>query len=155
MGLECADHLLGVNQMDELAVAVVGSRTFTDYALLARTLDALRGTVKIRELISGGAKGADTLAERWARENKVPIRVFRPDWSLGRCAGLMRNKDIVKEADYVLAFWNGTSRGTSNSISLARTMQRQLRIINYEDPVVVPSRKKPAKAPAKPKANRR
>ena len=102
--------------------AVVGSRTFSDYGLLSDALDeAQRGGEVITEIISGGARGADTLAERYAAERGIPVKIFKPDWQLyGRSAGMIRNADIVGEADRVAAFWDGESHGTGNSIQLAR-----------------------------------
>ena len=97
-------------------VAVVGSRTFNDYPLLCETLDAFLAQFDKVALISGGARGADQLAERYALEHSILIQVLKPDWSVGRHAGLLRNADIVKACDHMVAFQRENSRGTANSI---------------------------------------
>lgn len=107
-------------------IAVVGSRTFTDYQLLSTILKEY----DIKQLISGGAAGADKLAEQYAKEYNIPIIVYKPDWQKhGKIAGLLRNTDIIKDADIVIAFWNGISTGTKDSINKAKEMNKQLRIV--------------------------
>ena len=99
-------------------LAVVGSRTFNDYALMCEVL----GRFEIIEVISGGARGADALAERYAHERGLPIRVFPADWDThGKSAGFLRNREIMAAADEVVAFWDGRSSGTQHAIELART----------------------------------
>lgn len=92
-----------------MILAVVGSRTFTNYQLLTQTLD----NYQITEIVSGGAFGADTL------EHNIKLTVLKPNWSIGRHAGLLRNSDIVNHADQVIAFWDGQSKGTLDSINKA------------------------------------
>ncbi len=80
-----------------MVIAVVGSRSFTNYSLVEEVLD--RFTVSTDILVSGGAKGADTLAERYANENDMEIVKFLPNWKrYGRKAGFLRNKTIVEMA---------------------------------------------------------
>lgn len=65
------------------------------------------------EIISGGAKGVDTLARSYALENKIKITEFLPKYKLyGRGAPLKRNIEIIENADMVLEFWDGKSHGT-------------------------------------------
>lgn len=110
-------------------VAVVGGRDFQDYALLKKTLD---GIVNIDKIVSGGAKGADSLARRYAEENDIIMIEFLPDWDkYGKAAGPIRNKEIIERSNYVVAFWNGKSRGTYSSIRLATKHQRKLMIVTY------------------------
>lgn len=90
-------------------VAIVGSRTFSDYDLLKNTLDNQK-KVDIGVIISGGAKGADSLAERYALEKGIELNVMKPDWkNRGRAAGFLRNTDIILNSDYVFAFWDQVS----------------------------------------------
>ena len=64
-------------------------------------------------IISGGASGADTYAKEYAVKNGIPIIEFLPDYKkYGRSAPIIRNRQIVENCDFVLAFWDGTSRGT-------------------------------------------
>lgn len=111
-----------------MKVAVIGSRTFNDYEEVKRTLSS----IKITEIISGGATGADTLGERYAKENNIPTKIFLPDWAKhGKAAGFLRNTDIVNAAEMVVAFWDGESRGTKDSIEKAiQTNKRVLIITN-------------------------
>ena len=111
-------------------IAIVGSRTFTDYTQLKETLDEYKNISKI---VSGGAKGADKLGERYAKENNIETLIFLPDWKkYGRAAGVIRNKDIVSNSDTVIAFWDGKSTGTLSSINLAKKLKKNLKIIIYK-----------------------
>ena len=99
-------------------LAVVGSRTFTDEELLSSILHKF--DKKSLTIISGGAMGADKLAENWAKRWGVKTIIFKPDYKkYGRKAGIIRNKDIIENADQVIAFWDGKSPGTKNSIDRA------------------------------------
>ena len=88
-----------------MKVAVIGSRTFNDYEEVKRSLSAINITL----LVSGGAKGADTLGEQYAKENNIPTKIFLPDWNKhGKAAGFIRNTDIINEAELVVAFWDNS-----------------------------------------------
>lgn len=71
-------------------------------------------------VVSGGAEGVDRWAEEAARERGFETLIFNADWEgLGRSAGPIRNEQIVAHSDRLVAFWDGRSRGTLNSIALA------------------------------------
>lgn len=71
-------------------------------------------------IVSGGAKGADTFAKEYAIKNNIPFVEFLPQYDkYGRQAPIMRNIQIVENCDYLLAFWNGISRGTKFTIDYA------------------------------------
>lgn len=109
-----------------MKLAVVGSRSFSDYDLLCKCLSEYT----ISEIVSGGARGADSLAERYGNENRIPLRVFLPDWEThGKIAGFIRNRDIVNRADEVIAFWDGKSSGTANTIKLCKDVRKKCRIV--------------------------
>lgn len=111
-----------------MKLAVVGSRTFNDYDKVIYTLDKFRD--KITVIISGGAKGADTLAERYANQNGIKTVIYYPDWdSHGRSAGFIRNADIVKSSDAVIAFWDGRSKGTKHTIDYAKRLNKPVLIV--------------------------
>lgn len=115
-----------------MRVAVVGSRTFNDYDLLRRELDKMYPNISL--IVSGGAKGADSLAEKYAKEEGISTLVFRPDWNqFGKRAGFIRNKDIVTNSDTVVAFWDGKSKGTANSIKHAQFMGKKLIIVKFNE----------------------
>lgn len=90
-----------------MKVAIIGSRGFTNFDLtpyLPRD---------ITEIVSGGAKGVDTVAKNYAAEHNIKYTEFLPEYNkYGKRAPLVRNIDIIKYSDLVLAFWDGTSRGT-------------------------------------------
>nr|WP_250807755.1 SLOG family protein [Neorhizobium tomejilense] len=110
-----------------LKIAVVGSRTFRDDRLLAKTLEAADPSL----VISGGAKGADHLAERWARRNGVETQIFHPDHKRYRHPYHHRNRLIVEACDVLIAFWDGHSTGTKYTIDYARRMGKKVTVIRF------------------------
>lgn len=100
-----------------MKLAVVGSRSFDDYEYLKKMLDYHPCT----QIISGGARGADRLAKRYATERGLPIKEFLPNWdTYGKSAGYIRNEQIVEACDELVAFWNSISHGTKHSLKLAQ-----------------------------------
>lgn len=109
-----------------MKVAVIGSRDFYDYDLVKETLS----TIDITLLISGGAKGADSLGEQYANENNIETLIFKPDWKKhGPAAGPIRNTDIVNNANIIVAFWDGESKGTKDSVTKAEKLNKEVVII--------------------------
>lgn len=105
-----------------MKLAIVGSRDFNDYEFLKKILDYHRTAQNdpCTQIISGGARGADTLAKRYAAEHDIPIKEFIPNWDVhGKSAGFLRNEQIVEACDELIVFWNGMSRGTKHSMTLA------------------------------------
>ena len=76
-----------------MRLAIVGGRDFNDYALLANTIfNSLSPLDFITSIISGGAKGADTLGENFAENNGIDCIVYKPEWDkYGKSAGFIRN----------------------------------------------------------------
>jgi len=73
------------------------------------------------EIVSGGARGADALGERYAKDRGYSLRVFPAEWDrYGKRAGYLRNAEMAKYANALLAFWDGESRGTRHMIQIAR-----------------------------------
>jgi len=102
-------------------IGVVGSRKFTDYAKLEKVLDSLNKIRPISLIVSGGAEGADTLAEKWAEERGVPKLIFPAEWEkYGKAAGPIRNKDIVSNSDRIVAFWDGKTPGTASTVEISK-----------------------------------
>jgi len=112
-----------------MKLAIVGSRDITDFVL--EPFVPIETTV----IISGGAKGVDTLAEAYAKRHKLEFIVFKPEYDKypGRIAPLKRNDQIVEACDMVLAIWDGESRGTYYTIKKAREMGKPVHI-EYYDP---------------------
>jgi predicted Rossmann fold nucleotide-binding protein DprA/Smf involved in DNA uptake len=110
-----------------MKTAIVGSRGITDYSKIS---DILNG-YQISEVISGGAKGVDSLAEQYACDNNIPTTIFKPDYKqYGRGACFVRNKQIIEASEQVIAFWDGESTGTLNSIEYAKKLNKPLFIYN-------------------------
>ncbi len=117
-----------------MKLAVVGGRDFIDYEHMNDVLHAIHNRKAITVLVSGGARGADSLAANWARQRDIEVVEFMPDWEkYGKSAGFKRNSLIINEADACVAFWDGKSKGTKSSIDLARKREIPLKIIKYED----------------------
>lgn len=100
---------------------IAGGRDFNDYETLKNYVDfKLSRTEDEIQIISGGARGADTLGERYAAERGFSLRRFPADWErYGKSAGVRRNKEMAQNADALIAYWDGFSRGTKNMIDEA------------------------------------
>lgn len=108
-----------IKDLKPVKIAIVGSRSFSDYEALSSYIQSKCEELYIIPcmIISGGAKGTDLLAQRYAQEHNIPINVFSPDWKqFGRAAGIIRNRDIIESCDICFAFWDGASRGTKHDI---------------------------------------
>ncbi len=113
-----------------MKIGVVGSRTFTDYPLMCGVLH--RFLEDLDEIISGGANGADTLAEAFADEEGIKCTVFKPNWELyGIAAGFLRNQQIVDACDILVAFWDGKSKGTKDSINKAKKAKKPTLVVYF------------------------
>lgn len=125
--------------MNEFYLLVAGSRSFNNYSLLKEKLDYLLKNQISKEIhiVSGGAKGTDTLAERYAREKGYQLHIFPADWnSFGKSAGYLRNKQMHEFISKFpergcVCFWDGASRGTQHNFELCKTYGTPLRKIIY------------------------
>ncbi|MBQ2945187.1 MAG: DUF2493 domain-containing protein [Clostridia bacterium] len=112
-----------------MKVAIVGSRNSCeeDYKFLLNEIPA-----NASEIISGGAKGIDKLATRFANERCLKLTEITPDYEsapAARSAPLIRNKEIVDKADMVFAFWDGESKGTAFTVSYCLTSGKPVKVI--------------------------
>ena len=97
---------------------IAGSRDITDFAVIAQAV--LDSGFFVTEVVSGAARGVDTLGEEWASLNHVPIKRFRANWAkYNRGAGPIRNTQMAEYADVLIAVWDGKSSGTKNMIDQA------------------------------------
>lgn len=111
-----------------MKIAVIGSRSFDDWELLQATLLEY----EITEIISGGANGADSLAEKYAKLHGIPTKIFKPDYkTLGKFAPLERNKAIILACDQVIAFWDGKSRGTAHALAFAEKESKTVWVVTF------------------------
>lgn len=116
-----------------MVLAIIGSRDFNDYEQLSYFIRKNVKVDNITEIVSGGARGADALAEKFAMEYHIPTTIFKPNWQkFGRPAGMIRNKDIIEKSEVVFAFWDGISKGTANSLKLAEKAKKSIYIYQYE-----------------------
>lgn len=98
-----------------MRVAVIGSRGIT-----VSNLDKYLPE-DTTEIVSGGARGVDTCARKYALSSGIKLTEFLPDYrQYGKCAPLIRNISIVQYSDMVLAFWDGSSRGAKHMIDQCR-----------------------------------
>jgi hypothetical protein len=134
--------------MRSYTVSIVGSRSFTDYNQFVRCMESIMGSYGIQWgldwdrdedrqrvlIVSGGAHGADAMAERYAFDCGFKFMSILAEWDVyGKSAGMRRNTQIVECADLVVAFWDGESRGTADSIEKAQIMGKDLKVIFVED----------------------
>lgn len=128
--------------MEELRIIIAGGRTFNDYTKLNNSLKDIisNRTFEVDEIviISGTARGADQLGERFANENGLKVKKFPADWeTLGKRAGYVRNSDMAKYSisdgnlGMLVAFWDGESKGTKHMIDLANKNKLEVHIIKY------------------------
>ena len=128
--------------MKELRIIIAGSRDFNDYELLKKSaIEIITKKTMLPDLtriVSGGARGADTLGERFANEMGLEISRFIPDWDgLGKRAGYVRNAEMAKFAvednsyGVLIAFWDGQSRGTKHMIDLANKYGLEVHVVNF------------------------
>jgi hypothetical protein len=120
--------------METFKLIIAGGRDFADYSLLQKKVDVMLSAKRFShrtEIISGKAKGADTLGEQYAKANDFPVKEFPADWSIGKSAGYLRNSEMAIYADACICFWNGRSTGTKHMIDLATTQGLPVRVIPY------------------------
>lgn len=125
--------------MKTFKVIVAGGRTFDDFRLLCSFLDrVLVEKAKTHKVIivSGCARGADQLGERYAKERGYGCILMPADWETnGNAAGFIRNAEMAKEGCALVAFFDGSSKGTKGMIDLALRKHLITRICKYFNPI--------------------
>ena len=107
-----------------MKLAIIGSRSLTNLPLDQYVPE------DTEEIVSGGAVGADTCAAEYARRMGLKLTKFLPQYErYGRAAPIVRNKEIVDYADRILAFWDGTSKGTQSVIRYAQEKGKPCKVI--------------------------
>jgi len=101
-----------------------------------KLLDNIHARRPVLSVVSGGGQGPDQWGEEWANLNSIPCWVIYPEWDkYGRAAGFIRNSDIINAGTRVIAFWDGTSKGTSDSLSKARQLKLPRKVIIMQAPL--------------------
>ena len=120
-----------------MRMIIAGSRTFNNFDMLKAEADKVIADHHGKDLgevtiISGGARGADKLGERYANMNLLDLDIYPAKWDkYGRSAGYRRNEKMAKVATHLLAFWDGSSRGTKHMIDLAHRHGLTVHVVQY------------------------
>lgn len=106
-----------------MRIAIVGSRSLS--------FDSFQDYVKQGdEIITGGASGIDICAIKYAESENIPCTIIKPDYKkYGKCAPIIRNKEIVSIAERIVAVWDGKSKGTLSVIRYAEKIGKPLEVI--------------------------
>ena len=113
-----------------MKIIVAGGRDFNNYYILEEVLNSFKGLID--EVVSGDARGADELGARWATYNNIHVNHFPADWDYyGHAAGFIRNIEMADNADALIAFWDGKSKGTGHMIKTMQMKKKPYRVFNY------------------------
>ena len=116
-----------------MKVIIAGGRDFDNYEMMCQELEG----IDITEVVCGEARGADSLGKRWAQEHNIPVKSFPADWdAYGNYAGIRRNHDMAQYADYLVAFWDGKSKGTKDMIAFMNFICKHGKVVLYEKKLV-------------------
>src|SRR6056297_2533768 len=113
-----------------MKVIIAGSRGFDGYNLLKEKRDFYLSRQTDVEIVSGTARGADQIGERYAKERGYKLTRFPADWDKhGKSAGVIRNKEMAEYADALIAFWDGKSSGTRHMLQTAHSKRLKYKIV--------------------------
>ena len=130
-------YAIKASYINSYKVIVADGRDFADYAYLKEKLDEVFGSLwdinsHPIEIISGMAKGADTLGIRYAEEHKLTMVLSPANWKkYHRMAGILRNMNMLVTATHLVAFWDGKSHGTKHMIEIAKAKGIPVWIFDY------------------------
>ena len=107
-----------------MKLIVVGSRSIENFDLSKYI------SKEVSLIISGGAKGVDTLAEKYADKHGISKLILRPNYNLyEKAAPILRNKQMVEICDSVLIVWDGKSNGTKYTIDYAKKCGKDFSLV--------------------------
>lgn len=133
-----------------MRIIIAGSREITEYRLVEQAMFKSNAYKVVTEVVSGGARGVDTLAIEWAKKNKVPYTVKKAEWNklnvpgaeividhndkspgpahryYNRRAGLQRNEEMGRYADALVAIWDSVSPGTKHMIDFMKSLGKKV-----------------------------
>ena len=117
-------------------IIIAGGRDFNDYDRLCAFMDQYCLDNDLgpdnTDFISGEARGADSMGKQWALSRGYKVQLHPADWNLhGKSAGYIRNKQMADEATALVAFWDGSSKGTGNMIWVATKAGLKVHIERY------------------------
>ena len=119
-----------------MRVIIAGSRGFFDWRLLCKKVGTILKNIPQEEIviITGGANGADKLGKKYADLMGYRHEEYLADWTAhNRKAGVIRNREMAEEADALICFWDGESRGSKDMISVAEKKGLKTRVIMYKN----------------------
>lgn len=119
-----------------IKVIIAGTRDFNDYAFLKKNVDYFLQGINPNneeiEIVSGNARGADKLGERYAKEHNLPVKLFPANWDkYGKRAGYLRNQEMANYSDVLIAFWDEKSKGTKHMIDIAKKQDLTVIVVGY------------------------
>ncbi len=104
-----------------MKVIIAGDREFTNYFKMVGWMICINRMWNISEVVSGEARGSDTMGERWAEEEGLPVQPFPAEWErFGNGAGALRNAKMGDYGDALVAFVAPKSKGTVNMMQIMR-----------------------------------
>lgn len=121
---------------------IAGSRNIQCYSCLVKAVELAKvlKEIEISEVISGGAKGVDTLAIQYAKKNHIKYQIYIADWNkYGKKAGFLRNTEMANNSDALIAVWDGVSKGTKHMIDIAQKQGLKTFIYKIKAPSTSPS----------------
>ncbi len=118
-------------------LGVIASRTFNNYKLLKSTIKdwCNENNSYIKIIICNNTKDTNILASKYASDNNLVKTIYPKDYNnnnnSGKSIGIIDNKSIIKNSDYIIAFWDGNSKGTLNCINKAKSMNKPIKVIQF------------------------
>ena len=113
-------------------VVIAGCRDYNNYYEAKVYIDFCLSNIRKKNnivIVSGCARGADAIGERYAKENGFKVEKYPADWArYGRSAGPRRNKQMAEISDYVICFWDLKSKGTRSMIEYAKQFNKPVKI---------------------------
>lgn len=122
-----------------MRVIIAGSRSIKHGWLVSLAIKQARQQgIDPTEVVSGGAKGVDTLAEQWAARHNIPCQVMLADWDkYGRGAGMIRNRLMSERAEALIAVWDGKSTGTEHMIQLMQSANKPVFVLRSDKDIAL------------------
>jgi hypothetical protein len=118
--------------MKSMKVVIAGGRTFDNYDLLKTKCNEILKDYNDIEIVSGTAKGADRLGEMYSKEMGFGLKLFPADWGkYGKSAGMRRNEQMADYSDMLIAFWDGSSKGTKHMIDYSNKKKLNVFVVRY------------------------
>ena len=127
---------------EKFRVIIAGGRDFNDFRKLCDVSLYMLQNKKNVEIVSGTATGADKLGEKFAKFMGYKIKQFPANWDVyGKRGGYVRNKEMAKYADALIAFWDKSSKGTKHMIDLANKNNLKVKVCHYDNSPKVETKK--------------